>query len=132
MTRYLLDANLLIALLTREHVHHERAARWVMDQQEFAVCPIVEGAFVRFAVRMGMPVGHAVRILQTLRKDERFDFWPDSVSYANADMTGVVGHRQVTDAYLAALVAEVPGAHVATLDRGLAQARPQLATLVPE
>jgi predicted nucleic acid-binding protein len=43
----------------------------------------------------------------------------DGLSYADIDMRGVVGHRQVTDAYLAAL-ARSRGGRLATLDRALA------------
>jgi hypothetical protein len=46
-------------------------------------------------------------------------FWPDSVSYADADLDHVRGHRQVTGAYLASLVAGRPGSSLATFDGGL-------------
>ena len=42
----------------------------------------------------------------------------------------IANHRQVTDAYLAAL-ARARGARLATLDRGLAAAHPDVAVLVP-
>ena len=50
---YLLDANVLIALTVAEHEHHERASTWAATVNRFAVCPIVEGALVRFLVRTG-------------------------------------------------------------------------------
>ena len=59
------------------------------------------------------------------------DFWPDSLSYADAGLDHVRGHRQVTDAYLTSLVAGRPGTTLATLDEGLARALPDLTTLVP-
>ncbi len=61
---------------------------------------------------------------------DRCEFWPDSISFRDADMTEVVGHRQVTDAYLAALAVS-QGALLATLDAGLAGLRPDVALLVP-
>lgn len=44
-------------------------------------------------------------------------------------MTGVVGHRQVTDAYLAALVRH-RGAQLATFDRALAALHPDVTALL--
>ncbi|HEY5858440.1 MAG TPA: PIN domain-containing protein [Aldersonia sp.] len=57
---YLLDANVLIALTVAEHEHHERASAWAATISRFAVCPIVEGALVRFLVRTGEGIGTAV------------------------------------------------------------------------
>jgi hypothetical protein len=43
---------------------------------------------------------------------------------------GIIGHRQVTDAYLPQL-APAPGARLATFDQGLAKAHPDITELVP-
>ena len=43
---------------------------------------------------------------------------------------GVIGHRQVTDSYLAALAGHFGGS-LATLDRGLAMMHPETAELIP-
>ncbi len=59
------------------------------------------------------------------------EFWPDSVSYGQADLSGVHGYRQVTDAYVLALVASRPEARLATLDQALAQLRADLTALIP-
>jgi predicted nucleic acid-binding protein len=61
----------------------------------------------------------------------RYEFWPDAVSYADADLTGVIGHRQVTDAYLVALVQAHPGAKLATMDQPLVHMYPDNAALIP-
>lgn len=45
-------------------------------------------------------------------------FWPCDLPHLSVDWRGVVGHRQVTDAYLAAL-ARHHGGKLASLDRGL-------------
>jgi len=58
------------------------------------------------------------------------EFWPDDLGYDRVDLQPVVGHRQVTDAYLAAL-AVAHGSHVATFDRGLAAAHPEVALPLP-
>ncbi len=62
--------------------------------------------------------------------DPRHEFWPDSISFADVDFAGVVGHRQVTDAYLAQLVRARNG-RLATFDQGLAYRHSDVAELVP-
>ena len=131
MTTYLLDADVLIALTIEEHEHHQRVAAWSARVERVALCPIVEGALVRFLVRIGESVGVASEVLRLVHADPRCDFWPDSVSYVDADLGGVRGHRQVTDAYLVAMVAARGDARLATLDQALAQIRPGLCAFVP-
>ncbi len=132
MTTYLLDADVLIALTVEEHEHHERVAAWIRGVDRVALCPIVEGSLVRFLVRMGESVTVPVEVLRLLHANPNCEFWPDSVTYAEADLTGIHGHRQVTDAYLVALVASRPGARLATLDQSLAHLRPDLVALIPK
>lgn len=132
MTTYLLDANVLIALIVDEHEHHRRVTAWLAGVERLALCPIVEGSLVRFLVRIGESVGVAAEVLRRLRAHPRCEFWPDSVSYADADLSAVRGHRQVTDAYLVALVAAHGDARLATLDEALAHMGPSLTTLVSD
>ncbi|MEO6956393.1 MAG: TA system VapC family ribonuclease toxin [Antricoccus sp.] len=131
MTTYLLDANVLIALTAREHVHHERVSRWAVGIERFAVCPVVEGALIRFALRLGASAAEVVQSLTMVHQRSGFEFWPDELSYTDVDLKSVRGHRQVTDAYLATLAGSRPNASLATLDEGLAQVRPQQTSLVP-
>lgn len=132
MTVFLLDADVLIALTAREHVHHERVTQWAASVQSFALCPIVEGALVRFAVRMGATVAEAQQSLRMVRERHGYQFWPDSVSYGEVGLDHVRGHRQVTDAYLAALAGSRPGALLATLDEALARSLPDATLLLPD
>lgn len=46
---YLLDVNVLIALLDRNHVHHARAMSWFVDhaQSDWLICPTVENGAIR-------------------------------------------------------------------------------------
>ena len=60
----------------------------------------------------------------------RHEFWPDAVSFDAVPLDGVIGHRQVTDAYLAHL-ARVRKGRIATFDQGLAKLHPDVADLVP-
>ena len=127
---YLLDANVLIAMTVAEHEHHSRVSTWLSTVDRVALCPVVEGSLVRFLVRIGEAVGAAQAVLRSLHADARCELWPDDLSYAAADLSQVCGHRQVTDAYLTALVATRDGALLATLDVGLARDRPALTLLV--
>ncbi|MGO1317166.1 MAG: TA system VapC family ribonuclease toxin [Cellulomonadaceae bacterium] len=131
MTTHLLDANVLIALTVAEHEHHTRAARWAAGVTSFAVCPVVEGALTRFLVRVGETHLTASATLRAIRERPGYSFWPDCVSYADADLTAVRGHRQVTDAYLAALTRTHRSARLATLDEGLVAMAPDVAFLLP-
>lgn len=130
MTR-LLDANVLIALLVNEHVHHAAAESWFAETDEnFATCPITQGSLTRFLIREGQPAQAAREALAAVLKNPRHEFWPDSVSYAEVPTTGITGHRQVTDAYLAQLARANKG-RIATFDRALASLHSDVADLVP-
>lgn len=126
---YLLDANALIALVVADHEHHTPAARWANEVDGIALCPAVEGALVRFLVRAGEGHATAVAILSALYHSPRCVFWEDAISYRSVGLGHVVGHRQVTDAYLAAL-ARSRGGRLATFDRALAGALPDETELI--
>jgi toxin-antitoxin system PIN domain toxin len=129
VTTFLLDANVAIALAIAEHEHHDRASDWLARTAAFAVCPVVEGALVRFVLRLGESGATARALTQGLRNHPRGVFWPDDVSYADVQLEDLRGHRQVTDVYLAGLAA-THGGRVATLDSGLARLRPDAVELI--
>jgi toxin-antitoxin system PIN domain toxin len=131
VTTYLLDANVLIALTVAEHEHHARTSAWASGISRFALCPVVEGALVRFLVRIGESARVAQEVLRAVHALPDCEFWADSLSYIGSDLSHVRGHRQVTDAYLVSLAAGRSGAMLATLDEGLKQARPDATLLVP-
>jgi hypothetical protein len=118
---YLLDSNVLIALATPEHSLNARAAAWFRKGHRFATCPITQGALFRFHLRAGVEATaeSAKLLLQSISSLPRHEFWPDDVSYLGMPATGIVGHRQVTDAYLV-LLARKHGGSVATMDQALA------------
>lgn len=130
MTTYLLDANVLIALTVAEHEHHDRASRWARGIERFALCPIAEGALVRFLIRIGESATAAIAVLRAVHALPRCDFWPDSLTYVDAGVSHVRGYRQVTDVYLATL-ADTNGGVLATLDEALADEFPAKTFLVP-
>jgi hypothetical protein len=127
----LLDANVLIALLVGDHVHHEVAEDWFADMNaNFATCPITQGSLIRLLIREGQSAVSALAVLGRTVVSPRHEFWPDELSYADVPTPGMVGHRQVTDAYLAQL-ARAHGSRLATFDRAMAQLHQDVADLVP-
>lgn len=72
----------------------------------------------------------AIHQLGIIAAQPRHEFWSDQVPFADVALTGVIGHRQVTDAYLAQLARSHTG-RLATFDQGLAQLRIDVAHLVP-
>jgi toxin-antitoxin system PIN domain toxin len=127
----LLDANVLIALIVADHVHHDAADAWLAGLREpFATCPITQGSLVRLLVRDGEKADQAIPVVREITASPRHEFWPDDLGYADVSMAGVMGHRQVTDAYLAAL-ARARGGRLATFDNGLAALHADIADLIP-
>jgi len=127
----LLDANVLIALLVADHVHHEAAENWfVSSENNFATCPITQGSLLRMLMREGYAAAEARTVLADTTANPRHEFWIDDVSYASIPVKGIVGHRQVTDAYLAHL-ARTRASRMATFDMGLAKLHADVADLIP-
>jgi uncharacterized protein len=127
----LLDANVLIALLVDDHVHHNAAETWFSASSgRFATCPSTEGSLTRLLIRAGQTAHAAQAIITQLSQNPRHQFWPDSLSFREVQFHGVIGHRQVTDAYLGQL-ARAHGARLATFDEGLAKLHDDVAELVP-
>jgi uncharacterized protein len=118
---YLLASNVLIALATPEHSLNARAAAWFVKGRRFATCPITQGALFRFHLRAGVEASaeSAKLLLESISAIPRHEFWPDDVSFLDLPSAGIVGHRQVTDAYLV-LLARKHGGSLATMDQALA------------
>jgi toxin-antitoxin system PIN domain toxin len=116
-----LDSNVLIALITPDHVCHDRARKWFKSVTDFATCPITQGALIRFYFRLAdqPAITDAKSLLRQIADRAGHHFWPDDLSYTDLPDRRIIGHRQVTDAYLAAL-ASAHGGMLATMDEGLA------------
>lgn len=127
----LLDANVLIALVVEDHVHHEAAEAWLASTTTpIATCPLTQGSLVRLLLREGQPAQTATAVVSALMARPGHEFWPDDAPYDAVSFNGVIGHRQVTDAYLAHL-ARGRGGRLATFDQGLAKLHADIADLVP-
>jgi len=127
----LLDANVLIALTVSDHIHHNAAETWFTGLDDsLATCPITQGSLLRLLIRQGQSAEDSRAVIAALSGSPRHEFWPDSVSFADVAVKGVIGHRQMTDAYLAQL-ARINMGRLATFDRGLVALHPDVAELVP-
>jgi uncharacterized protein len=128
----LLDGNVLIALTVEDHIHHRHAESWLASQesQQFATTPITQGALLRLLIRNSVRAADAVELMTRTTSDPRHAFWPDDQPFDQRTVRGVIGHRQVTDSYLAAL-ARSRGGRIATFDAGLAAGHTDIAILIP-
>ena len=110
--RALLDVNVLIALLDADHLHHARAAAWLAEniKSGWASCAITQNGCVRIMSQPGYPNAlPAAGVAQRLREAtlaEHHLFVAGDVSLLDQqhfDADQLLGHRQVTDAYLLGL-----------------------------
>jgi predicted nucleic acid-binding protein len=72
-----------------------------------------------------------VAVLNGATGDARHKFWPDDAGYADVPVQGIIGHRQVTDAYLAQL-ARARDSRLATFDQAMAKLHNDVADLIPD
>jgi toxin-antitoxin system PIN domain toxin len=127
----LLDAGFLIAMSVTEHVHYPAGRQWLAGSNEpVASCPITQGSLVRYVLWQTRSAAAAQQMLARVTRHPRHVFWPDDIGYNDVPMDGIVGHSQVTDAYLAQL-ARVNQGRLATFDEGLAALHSDVAELVP-
>jgi|SRR5690625_1560977 len=126
--RSLLDVTVLLALLDRDHVDHERARLWLDMEIEYgwASCAITQNGFVRIISqpRYPSPVtpSHAIDLLAQATRTRYHQFWTCAVSLLDADVVDpsrVHSSKQVTDAYLLALAVANDGRFV-TFDQSIA------------
>jgi uncharacterized protein len=131
----LLDANVLIALCTPDHVDHARASDWFFSEKnrKFASCPITQGALIRFQLRFGRGIkaSQAWGVITAICRMPNHEFWPDDLNFNEVSPKGILGHRQVTDAYLVALAGSRKS-RIATMDEGLSALHPAQSILIPD
>lgn len=123
--RALLDVNVLIALLDAGHIHHEMAMSWLEDEigHGWASCPITQNGCVRVMSQPSypatLPASQVAERLAEASASADHAFWPADVNLLGdgaVEWRRMLGHRQVTDAYLLALAVR-HGGRLVTLDR---------------
>jgi len=125
---FLLDVNILIATAWPTHQAHQRVQEWIgrHSKEGWATCPFTETAFVRilsnpaFSPNAVTPAD-ALALLRANLQHPAHRFWEDDVSLINAVgpfSERLLGHQQVSDAYLLGLAIHRKG-KLATLDRGV-------------
>lgn len=125
---FLLDVNVLIALMDRWHTHHEAAHRWFAEEghRSWATCPLTENAVLRILGSHEYPnsPGSVLAVANTLAKMLTMPghaFWPDKISLLDSPhirMERLLSSRQVSDTYLLCL-AKAHDGRLATFDRRL-------------
>ena len=128
---FLLDVNVIIALVDPFHIFHDRAHHWFERESHhgWATCPLTENGAIRimghrrYLEGPGSPA-RAADLVRGLRETPNHIFWPDSISLLDTSsvlIEMVMHSAQVTDTYLLALAAHKGGA-LATFDRKLSTA----------
>ena len=112
MTAFLLDINVLIALIDPAHVQHDRAHAWfaATGSEVWATCPLTENGVLRI-------VGHArypnspgtpaavAEVVAGLRALAGHEFWPDDLTLfdgRHVDTARLLDSAQVTDVEVSA------------------------------
>ena len=125
---FLLDVNVLIALIDPTHVGHDAAHDWFRESgvASWATSPLTENGVLRivghpkYPNSAGSPAA-VVPFVARLRALPGHVFWKDDLSLIGSDLVNVdqiMTPGQVTDAYLLALAVGNHG-KLATFDRRL-------------
>ena len=120
------DVNVIVALFTGNHEHHDAAHAWLASARSLATTPMTELGFVR-VMMAGTPVNdpitcsEAIGSLGELRERPGAVFWPDATSWVDRRLvvSHVTGHRQVPDTHLLNLAIARNG-RLVTFDEGIA------------
>jgi uncharacterized protein len=112
----LLDANVLIALLVDDHVHHAAAENWFAGLDgNFATCPATQGSLLCLLIPEGQPATTARAILAGTSAHPQHEFWPDDLPYTEVPVQGIIGHpRSPTPTWLSSRGPAEPGSPPST------------------
>jgi toxin-antitoxin system PIN domain toxin len=130
---YLLDVNVLIALAWPSHVHHKVVHHWFRRAapEGWVTCPMTHCGFVRVSsnpkfIADAVSPREAIALLRQIVARPHHAFWPDDALLTDPDAVPsdlLLGHNQVTDAYLLGLAIRHDG-RLATLDQRIAALLP--------
>ncbi len=128
MKGYLLDVNVLIALVLENHEAHPVVRRWFQETgvKHWVTCALTQGSFVRIVSnpkfsQPSLNVDDALEMLDTVTRLPGHHFWPMDVGVleaVNPFAERLFGHQQVTDAYLLGMAVRKAGRFV-TLDKAI-------------
>lgn len=127
--RYLLDVNLLVALIDPDHTHSNAAHSWwgKTGKSGWASCPLTENGALRilsnpnYSLTAKFTFNFLIGKLQDFVERYDHEFWSDDVSLRDDSMflTDLIyGPRQIADIYLVALAVKNKGCFV-TFDTGI-------------
>ena len=142
--RALLDINVIIALLDADHLMHAAAQFWLSRELDvgWASCPVTQNGVLRIlsqpAYPNHRPVAEVAERLAEACSHPSHRFCNGGVSLispAGVNWQQLLGHRQVTDAYLLA-VAVAEGGRFVSFDQRISvdlvpQARPDQLVVIP-
>jgi toxin-antitoxin system PIN domain toxin len=122
---YLLDVNVLVALLTENHVHHKIVTAWFnAPGLKWAICAFTEAGFLRnaTAARPGqISIREATAVLVRIAQVPGYHYLPITLDWQTLSRSffpRLYGAKQVTDAYLLGLAVQ---SHLVlvTMDRAI-------------
>jgi toxin-antitoxin system PIN domain toxin len=126
LSRYLLDVNVLLALHRPSHEAHRTVIHWFgrEGQTAFSTCAMTQAGFVRLMMNPQLSErkvaqNEARRLLDELTQRKGHSFWDSGISFLEATAplaSSILGHRQITDAYLLGVAIYKKGV-LATLDK---------------
>lgn len=122
-TKHLLDINVLIALTDETHIHHSIVMEWIdRPELDWGVCAFTEAGFLRIVTnpRFGThTIEEANEVLKELARQPGYRHWPVSDNWMALTAPfreRIVGHQQITDAFLLGLAVKEDGV-LATMDK---------------
>ncbi|MCD7098243.1 TA system VapC family ribonuclease toxin [Stenotrophomonas sp. MMGLT7] len=125
---YLLDVNVLLALLDPLHSHHPRAHAWFAAHgaRAWASCAVTQNGALRIMAHRSYPnrvasVAEAAEVLAEFCAQPAHRYWPGELSLLDSPLVErgrLLSPAQVTDTWLLALAVR-HGGRLATFDRRL-------------
>ena len=123
----LFDVNVLIALLDAGHIHHRRATAWLGEHiaDGWASCAVTQNGCIRVMSQPGypgaVPAAEVAGRLRQASETRHHRFIASDLSLLDPlrfDAAQLLGHRQVTDAWLLGLAVQ-HGLRFVTFDAAL-------------